>query len=243
VAISSGKQALHDEARMHLALALDVAELERALVLARRTREHFGVVKVGLELFSAYGPAAVSALGEEGFVVFCDLKLHDIPTTVARAAERIGALRPRYLSVHGGGGREMVRAAVEGFAVGSRGAPGGILAVTVLTSDRSAARRDLEHRSALAAETGCAGVVCAASDLALVRPLTEGLVRAVPGVRPQGAARDDQARVATPAEAVAAGASLVVVGRAVTAAADPGVAARDVHAEVASALFQLGNQF
>lgn len=239
----SGKQTLHDEARMHLALALDVAELKSALSLARAAREHFGVVKVGLELFSACGPAAVSALDEEGFVVFCDLKLHDIPTTVARAARRIGALRPRYLTVHGGGGEEMVRAAVEGFAEGSRGAPGGILAVTVLTSERTVTRDDLERRSALAAVTGCAGVVCAAGDLPLVRPLTHGLVRAVPGVRPQGAASDDQARVATPAEAVAAGASLLVVGRPVTAAADPAASARSLHAEVVSALSQFSSQF
>lgn len=225
-------------ARPHLVLALDVPTIDEALRIARSVGDVFGVAKVGLELFSGAGPGAVEAIKAEGFDVFCDLKLHDIPTTVGRAARRLAALGPRYLTVHAAGGPAMLAAAVEGFAegapAGDHGA--GILGVTVLTSDREAPPEVLAERAALAASSGCVGVVCAAADLAVVAAAVPRMQRAVPGIRPAGAGADDQARVATPGEAIRSGATLLVVGRAVTRAADPAGVARQIAEEVASAL-------
>lgn len=231
------------QVRQHLAIALDVGDLAEALSLARSVRPFFGVAKVGLELYSAAGPRAVEALSEDGFDVFCDLKLHDIPNTVGRAARRIGCLAPRYLTTHAAGGEEMLRAAVDGFAQGlaDAGAGGwqggqGVLGITVLTSDVTAPPSMLRERAALAAATGCAGVVCAAMDLPVVVPLVPGLARVVPGIRPTGVGSDDQARAASPSAAMAAGASLLVVGRAVTAAEDVAAAAARIAQEVHNVL-------
>lgn len=213
-----------EDPRRRLALALDVDDLVVALRLARRLRPWFGVAKVGLELFAAAGPETVSALTVEGYRVFLDLKLHDIPTTVRKAATVIGGLGAAYTTVHTQGGAAMVRAAVQGMAEGAAGAgtpPPCVLGVTVLTSDVTAPVEVLEARAALAAEAGCGGIVCAAADLETTARVAPDLVKVVPGIRPPGAATDDQARAATPAEAVRAGADVLVVGRAVTAAPDP----------------------
>ncbi|HMK99677.1 MAG TPA: orotidine-5'-phosphate decarboxylase [Acidimicrobiales bacterium] len=222
--------------RQHLALALDVDDLVVALRLARRLRPWFGVAKVGLELFGASGPETISALTVEGYRVFLDLKLHDIPTTVRRAATVIGGLGTAYTTVHTQGGPEMLRAAVDGMAAGAAaaGAPAPcVLGVTILTSAAEAPVEVLAERAALAAESGCGGVVCAASDLEVVGRAAPGLLRVVPGIRPPGVAADDQARAASPAAALAAGADLLVVGRAVTAAAHPERVARTLLEEVA----------
>ncbi len=222
-----------DQARSHLALALDVGSAEEALALARRLRPHFSVVKVGLELFVAGGPDVVRALAGEGFDVFLDLKLHDIPNTVGRAATRAGALGVRYLTVHLAGGAQMVRAAVEGFGSTSTDSSGsGILGVTVLTSEPDPGDEVLAARAALAASTGCVGAVCAAADLPVVRPVATGLVLVVPGIRMEGSDPGDQARVATPGSALRNGADLLVIGRTVTAAADPAAAAAQVSASL-----------
>ena len=213
-----------DDPRRRLALALDVDDLVVALRLARRLRPWFGVAKVGLELFAAAGPETVSALTVEGYRVFLDLKLHDIPTTVRRAATVIGGLGTAYTTVHTQGGPSMLRAAVEGMAEGAAAAgtpPPCVLGVTVLTSDADAPVDALEARAAMAAASGCCGIVCAAADLATTRRVAPDLVKVVPGIRPPGVPTDDQARAATPAEAIRAGADVLVVGRAVTAAADP----------------------
>jgi len=225
--------------RDRLALALDVEDLPAARALAGRLAPWFGVAKVGLQLFVAEGPSAVRALAADGFSVFLDLKMHDIPTTVGRAARRARAISATYLSVHAAGGEAMVRAAVEGFgAPGAEGLPeraGGVLAVTVLTSEKDAPESLIADRAELAFACGCAGVVCAASDLAAVRKAAPQLLAVVPGVRLLGSCADDQARVATPAAAAAAGAGLLVIGRTVSGADDPEDAARRVAAEVASA--------
>jgi orotidine-5'-phosphate decarboxylase len=184
---------------------------------------------------------------DEGFRVFVDLKLHDIPTTVGRAARRIGSLGASYLTVHAAGGPEMLRAAVEGFEEGwadavATGHPepdegfAGILAVTVLTSDPEAGVELLGTRARLAAATGCIGVVCAAADLPVVRAQARGLMTVVPGIRLSGSPHEDQARAAGPSAAVSAGADLLVVGRTVTSSGAPELAAERLSAEVSAAL-------
>jgi orotidine-5'-phosphate decarboxylase len=234
-------------ARERLVLALDVSSLDEALEMAGRLRQWFSVAKVGLELFSAEGPLAIDALLDEGFRVFLDLKLHDIPTTVRRAAERIGTLGVSYATVHAAGGGQMLRAAVEGFEEGWTSAVGngqpdppagsaGILAVTVLTSEPNADSGLLGTRTSLAVLAGCLGVVCAATDLPVVRGRGPGLVTAVPGIRLAGASPDDQARAATPLAAIRGGADLLVVGRTITAAESPELAARQLTDEVMEAL-------
>ncbi|MGD0320498.1 MAG: orotidine-5'-phosphate decarboxylase [Acidimicrobiales bacterium] len=228
-----------DDPRQRLALALDVDDLVLALRMARRLRPWFGLAKVGLELFTAAGPEVVSALTVEGYRVFLDLKLHDIPTTVRRAARVIGALGVTYTTVHTMGGEEMLRASSQGMAEGAAaagtvGSSSGVLGVTVLTSDRDATREVLEPRAALAAATGCGGVVCAAMDLPAVRKAAPGLLTVVAGIRPEGSGTDDQARHSTPALALASGADVLVVGRAVTAAPDPERVASALLDEVAA---------
>ena len=210
------------------AVALDTGDLDRALELARVLRPWFGVAKVGLELFGAAGPRAVQSLRAEGFDVFVDLKLHDIPNTVARASRALGTLGARYVTLHAAGGADMLRAGAEGLAGAPRPAgaePPVALAITVLTSDSEAAPEVLARRARRAAAAGCGGVVCAAADLPAIRAAAPDLLRVVPGIRPHGASADDQARVATPAGAVAGGADILVIGRPVTAVADPAAAA------------------
>lgn len=213
-----------DDPRQRLCLALDFDDLVVALRMARRLRPYFGVAKIGLELFSASGPETVSALTVEGYRVFLDLKLHDIPTTVRRTATVIGGLGTAFATVHTQGGLGMLRAAVEGMTAGASaaGAPTPcVLGVTVLTSDDSAPAELLAERAALAARAGCGGIVCAAGDLGITRRVAPDLLKVVPGIRPAGTGHDDQARAATPSAALAAGADLLVIGRAVTAADDP----------------------
>jgi orotidine-5'-phosphate decarboxylase len=218
-----------------LALALDMDDLVAALRLAKELKPYFGVAKVGLELYSASGPDAVVSMLDLGYDVFLDLKLHDIPTTVEKAARVIGALGVKYLTIHAMGGPVMLRAGVEGFVTGAAAAgfdkpvP---LAVTVLTSDNDAPEHILPKRIGHAVEAGAGGVICAGTDVALVRQLAPRLKTVVPGTRPIGAPTHDQARVTTPAEAIAAGADLLVIGRAVTAAADPVKAAKELAASI-----------
>jgi len=224
--------------RERLALALDVESLERAVELAAALAPYLGVAKVGLELYSAAGPAAVEALRELGLSVFVDLKLHDIPTTVERAAAVLGSLGVAYATVHTAGGAPMCAAAAAGRAAGAAraGLPAPVgLGVTVLTSEAAASPELLTARAALAAAAGLRGLVCGAPDLPAVRAAAPGLLTVVPGTRPPGAALDDQARTATPAEALAAGADLLVIGRAVTHAPDPVAAALTLHEHLATA--------
>lgn len=219
------------DVRNRMAIALDVDDVVEAARIAREVRPWFGVAKVGLELFSAAGPDAVVEMMDAGYRVFLDLKLHDIPTTVRRAAQVIAAVGASYVTMHASGGPAMLRAGVEGLANGAANA--GVeapvaLAVTVLTSDGDVPPHVLGVRVRAALEAGCGGIVCACSDLAEAKQLAPRLVAVVPGIRPAGAGRDDQARASTPQAALAAGADLLVIGRAVTAAADRARAAAEL---------------
>jgi orotidine-5'-phosphate decarboxylase len=221
-----------------LCAALDFPSLAEAEPFARAVAPAVGMLKVGLELFAAEGPAAVRALSGLGRPVFLDLKLHDIPHTVegaARSAARSGA---RLLTVHAAGGAAMVAAAVRGAGPGVR-----VLAVTVLTSLDAAALDDVGlvgppeaavvRLARLAVGAGAGGLVCSPQEVEAVRAAVgAGPLLVVPGVRPAGAARGDQARVATPAAAVRAGADVIVVGRPLREGNDPAAAARRIAAEI-----------
>jgi len=216
------------QTRDQLVLALDVDDLVEALRLARALQPWFATAKVGLELFSASGPDAVSAVADLGYDVFLDLKLHDIPTTVRKAARVIGALGATYLTLHARSGPTMLRAGVEGLREGAEaaGLPHPVaLAVTILTSDGDAPAHILGHRVASAVEAGCGGMVVAAADVREAKQLAPRLLAVVPGIRMVTADRHDQARPATPAQAVGFGADLLVIGRTITDAADPPAAA------------------
>jgi orotidine-5'-phosphate decarboxylase len=225
-----------DDVRARLAPALDVDDLIPALRLARELRPWFGTMKVGLELYSAAGPEAITTLVDLGVDVFCDLKLHDIPNTVHRAARVVGALGARYLTLHTSGGVPMVRAGVEGFREGAAGAEGAeptALGVTVLTSEPEVSAHLLHQRVGVGLDGGCQGFVCSVLDIAAVRQLAPSALLVTPGIRPEGAPAEDQARVATPRQALDAGADLLVVGRPVTRAEDPVTAARALAASMA----------
>ena len=212
-------------------IALDVPTFDAARALVDRLGPRADFVKVGLELYTAEGPRVVDWMQANGRRVFLDLKLHDIPNTVKGAARSAASMGVALLTVHGYGGAAMVEAAVDGA-----GATTGILVVTVLTSfdGRSlgvALGREVEEmgaevtRLAAVAQTARAhGVVCSGHEVAAVRSTFPGLSPLVPGLRLEGGATDDQSRVVTPARAAAAGAAYLVLGRAVTAAADPAVA-------------------
>ena len=178
-----GRPAALHPARTRLALALDVPTAGEALVLLRRLRPWFGVAKVGLELFVAEGPAVVTAVRDEGFEVFVDLKLHDIPTTVHNAARLVGALGATYLTIHAGGGRAMLRAGVKGFESGADAAGHGppvTLGVTVLTSNAEASGQAFDDLVAVALAAGCPGLVCSALDVARARELHPAATLVVP---------------------------------------------------------------
>ncbi|GLZ10531.1 orotidine 5'-phosphate decarboxylase [Actinomadura sp. NBRC 104425] len=219
-----------------IAVALDAPDLETAARWASLVTPHVSTVKVGLELYLRYGPDVVASVrGASGVQVFLDLKLHDIPATVAGAARAVARLRPAFLTVHAAGGPAMIRAAVDA-APDTR-----IAAVTVLTSlrDDDLARIGLagpahdavRRLAALAVDAGAQALVCSPQEAAAVRAeVGPGITLITPGVRPAGAATQDQARVATPEEALAAGADLLVIGRPITGAADPGAAAAGIAA-------------
>ena len=218
--------------------ALDFASMAAAEPFARAVAPHVGMLKVGLELFAAEGPPAVRAAAALGRPIFLDLKLHDIPNTVEGAARSAAQVGAALLTVHAAGGEEMVRAAVRGAGGKVR-----ILAVTVLTSLDGPAlsaiglagppEAAVVRLARLAVGAGAAGLVCSPREVAAVRAAVgPAPLLVVPGVRPAGAARGDQARVATPAEAVRAGADVIVVGRPLREAADPAAVAREIAASM-----------
>ena len=221
-----------------LCSALDFASWKEAEPFARTIAPHVGMLKVGLELYVAEGAPAVRAAAALGRPVFLDLKLHDIPATVEGAARSAAATGAALLTVHAAGGPEMVRAAVRGAGGRVR-----ILAVTVLTSLDAAVLEQIGlagppqeavvRLARLAVAAGAGGLVCSPQEVAAVRAAVgPGPLLVVPGIRPAGAALGDQARVATPAQAVAAGADVLVVGRPLRDAPDPAAAARAIAAEL-----------
>jgi orotidine-5'-phosphate decarboxylase len=226
------------DASQRICAALDFPSWEKAEPFARAIAPAVGMLKVGLELFAAEGPPVVRAAAALGRPVFLDLKLHDIPNTVEGAARSAAGSGAALLTVHASGGAEMVRAAVRGAAGRVR-----ILAVTVLTSLDADALEAIGlagppegavvRLARLAVAAGAGGLVCSPHEVRAVRAAVgPAPLLVVPGVRPPGAAKGDQARVATPAEAVAAGADVVVLGRPLRDAADPVSAARAIAASL-----------
>jgi len=231
--------------RDRIIVALDVESAAEAIELTSRLAGPIGWVKVGMTLFYAEGPDVVRALRELGMRVFVDLKLHDIPHQVAGAARSLVRVGADMLTVHASGGSAMLSAAVdavtdEATALGV--ARPSVAAVTVLTSldsdalaelgvDRSA-EQQVRALTSLAAAAGCDGVVCSPHETSAVRAVLgpDALV-VTPGIRPAGTDAGDQARIATPSAALAAGASHLVIGRPITAAADPLAAVRTILAE------------
>jgi orotidine-5'-phosphate decarboxylase len=224
--------------RAPIAVALDAPDVETAARWAQAVTPYVAVVKIGLELFCRTGPSVVETVrGGSGVELFLDLKLHDIPNTVAGAARGVAKLKPRYLTVHASGGADMVRAAVEAAPDVT------IAAVTVLTSMSGEALdavglagppRDAVRRlAALAVGAGAGALVCSPQEVAAVRAeVGPGVVLITPGVRLAGADAQDQARVATPQQALADGADLLVIGRPITGARDPGAAAAEIAASL-----------
>lgn len=223
--------------RAPIAVALDAPDAETAARWARAVTPHVAVVKVGLELFCRTGPSIIDSVrGGSGADLFLDLKLHDIPNTVRGAARSVAGLVPEYLTVHASGGPAMIAAAVEAL-------PGtAITAVTVLTSlteddleaigIRGPAREAVVRMAVMAVAAGARAIVCSPQEVAAVRAaVPEDIVLITPGVRPAsgaGSAIGDQARVATPEQALSDGADLLVIGRPITAAVDPAAAARRI---------------
>jgi orotidine-5'-phosphate decarboxylase len=219
-----------------IAVALDAPDLETAARWAALVTPHVSTVKVGLELYLRYGPEVVASIrGASGVKIFLDLKLHDIPATVTGAARAMARLRPELLTVHAAGGPEVIRAAVEGAPVTT------IAAVTVLTSLNQATLEQIgmlgpmsdavRRLAVLAVEAGARGLVCSPQEVAAVRAeVGPDIILITPGVRPVGSSVHDQARTATPEEALRAGANLLVIGRPITGAPDPGAAAAAIAA-------------
>jgi orotidine-5'-phosphate decarboxylase len=230
--------------RAQLYCAIDRGDVSEARAIAAAVGPAVDGIKLGLEFFLANGPAGVRLLKRGGQPIFLDLKLLDIPNTVAGAVRAAGRVQPRFLTLHAGGGKAMMRAAVDAVADG--GVPMQLLAVTVLTSlDASDLHGLGVHRqpadqvralAELALEVGCGGLVCAAAEVALLRE-TFGPqpILVVPGIRPADAPAEDQKRTLTPREAQDAGADVLVVGRPITAAERPGDAAAAIRADLAVA--------
>ncbi len=230
-------------------LAIDTTDVATARAQAAATRSAVGGIKLGLEFFAAHGPQGVRAVAADGVPLFLDLKLHDIPNTVAGAVRAVTPLRPTLLTVHAAGGGAMLQAARD--AAGEAAAKTGsarprIIGVTVLTSlaeadldaigQRGPIAEQARRLAVLAKSCGLDGVVCSPHEIAALRAeCGDGFLLVVPGIRPAWAAAGDQKRVMAPAEAARLGADYLVIGRPITAADDPAAAARRIAAEVVAA--------
>jgi len=231
------------ETKDFIALALDNTDDIAALkTLILKTRGSVGVYKFGLEQFTRFGPKALDLAKDVGGRIFLDLKFHDIPNTVAKAVKAACGLGVDYLTIHTQGGADMMKAAAEAAAGAARRPK--ILGVTLLTSiDRKMLNDELSvpmetgqyvlHLARKAVEAGIDGLVCSAADLETVKPsLPDGFEVVTPGIRPAGADVNDQKRVATPEWAIKNGATLLVIGRPITGAADSGAAAAEIVREI-----------
>jgi orotidine-5'-phosphate decarboxylase len=216
-------------------VAIDTPDFERAKAIATRVRHHVGGVKLGLEFFVANGRAGVHDIAALGLPVFLDLKFHDIPNTVAKAIQALQGLDPAVLTIHAAGGRAMMEDAKAAAPTGTK-----VVAVTMLTSLDSEDLRgtgitgtphDQVLRLAdLARQAGIDGIVCSGNEVAAARKAWPGGFFVVPGVRPPGSTVGDQKRIMTPRAALDAGASILVIGRPITAAEDPDAAVRAIEA-------------
>ena len=218
-------------------VAIDTPSMERARFLAAQVREAAGGVKLGLEFFSANGPEGVASIAALGLPVFLDVKLHDIPNTVAKAVEALALLKPAVLTVHAAGGRAMLEAAKAAASPETR-----VVAVTVLTSldgddlrsigIDSEPREQVERLAALARSAGLDGIVCSGAEVATAKAVWPDGFFVVPGVRLPGGDVSDQKRVVTPRQALDDGASILVIGRPITEAEDPAAALSDIAATI-----------
>ena len=216
-------------------VAIDTPDLERARSLAQQVQAEAGGVKLGLEFFSANGPAGVASIRKLGLPVFLDLKLHDIPNTVAKAVEALRPLEAAVLTVHAAGGRAMLEA-----AKGAAGPATKVVAVTVLTSldgedlrsigVQSEPGEQVARLAELARSAGLDGIVCSGAEVGAAHAAWPDGYFVIPGVRPPSADLSDQKRVVTPRQALEDGASMLVIGRPITGASDPAAALRDIAA-------------
>ena len=224
-------------------VAIDTPDIHRAVALARQVRGIAGGVKLGLEFFCANGHQGVLRMAERELPIFLDLKLHDIPNTVAKAVEALAPLSPAILTVHAAGGREMLAAAKKAAPPSTK-----VVAVTVLTSLDQGDLRDIGVEASpadevtrlaeLAQESGVDGIVCSGAEVAHAKAAWPEGFFVVPGVRPAGADVGDQKRVVTPREALDDGASVLVIGRPITGAPDPAQAVRDIAASLNKEVIQ-----
>lgn len=216
-------------------VAIDTPDLARATDIAGAVRNHAGGVKLGLEFFSAQGPEGVRRIADLGLPIFLDVKLHDIPNTVAKAVEALVPLDPAILTVHAAGGHEMLLAAKRAAPPATK-----VVAVTLLTSLDAADLSDLgiERSPAdqvarlawVARDAGVDGIVCSGAEVAVARTAWPNGFFVVPGIRPAGADVGDQKRIVTPARALDDGASVLVIGRPITDSPDPQRALMDIAA-------------
>ena len=238
---SSAQNSATQTSNERLIVALDFPDASAALACADKLAGSVSWFKVGLELYLAAGDSVVSELKRRGHHVFLDLKLHDIPNTAASAVRSLARLEPDLLTVHAAGGRAMLTAASE--AARSLPHPPRLLAVTVLTSMDAAALAEtgvsaspveqVLRLARLAAECGLDGMVCSPAEVAALHSALPKALLVTPGIRPAGADAGDQKRIATPQFALAAGASKLVIGRPITAAADPKAAAQAILSDMA----------
>jgi orotidine-5'-phosphate decarboxylase len=216
-------------------VAIDTPDPDRANALVGRVRNHVGGIKLGLEFFSHNGPDGVRAMAAHHLPIFLDLKLHDIPNTVAKAVQALHPLQPAILTVHAAGGRAMMEDAKAAAPSGTK-----VVGVTLLTSlDEDDlvsigvggdSHAQVARLTALAREAGLDGVVCSGAEVAAAKKAWPDGFFVVPGVRPANASAGDQKRVVTPRQALDAGASILVIGRPITLAEDPDAAARAIAA-------------
>lgn len=216
-------------------VAIDTADLARARHIAKAVRSVAGGLKLGLEFFSANGPDGIREMGRLGLPIFLDLKLHDIPNTVARAVRALAPLNPAILTVHAAGGLAMLENAKAAASTATK-----VVAVTVLTSlderDLAAAgvggspADQVARLAALAQSAGLDGIVCSGEEVGAARKAWPNGFFVVPGVRPKGDGASDQKRVATPRASIDGGASILVIGRPITEADDPSAAVRSIAA-------------
>lgn len=228
-------------------LALDVGSISEAESLVGELKEYVGVYKVGKELFTSEGPAVVRLINEKGGKVFLDLKYHDIPNTVSKAAVAASKLGVYMMTLHASGGSEMMRAcadAVKEYAASNNSPKPLLLGVTVLTSltedvladelkVKVSVREQVANLASLAQKSGLDGVVCSPKEISLVRETCgEDFLIVTPGIRPEWAASNDQKRITTPSQAMNAGADYLVIGRPITKAEDRASAAKRILSEI-----------